>query len=437
MNLSLSMANQQLLFISPALRQSIEILQMSSQDLFDFLSEQMNENPILELQPNSVDLYNKKSLSERGQTGNPDWWQNVTTSHTQTTLYSHLKEQLNDFDMDKKTREICKFLIDSLDGNGYLSLTPAQIAEHLRIPIPQAALAIHIIQQMEPAGVAASSISECLLLQLTPDTDQHPLVRQLIENDLPDLAKRKMVSLAKKYNVEPSSIERALHTISQLQPKPGASFFKEETAYLIPDIHVIKNGERFDVEINDVSFPSLAFNSEYLAMMSELRNKQASSYLKQGWKKAKSLMDSIEYRKLTLLQMTKIIFDMQLSFCHNGPSHLAPLTMSQVANRMGVHESTVSRAVNHKYALTPWGIFELKHFFSASIKQQGGSLSSLQVKERVRAIIEHEDKSNPLSDQKIADKLKTENILASRRVVTKYREQLRILTAAERKQYSS
>ncbi|MFD0693231.1 RNA polymerase factor sigma-54 [Paenibacillus sp. GCM10027628] len=435
MALSLSLSNKMNIQLTPQLRQSIEILHMSSLDLVEFVKEEAKDNPLLEYRYESF-MSRMKPSSRHKADWNNEWWLNIESKQEQS-LEAHLTEQLHDYRLDSELYKITLFIIRSLDEKGYLPFSAEGIAEVLHVPVDAICRAIQIVQKMEPRGIAASSLQECLLLQLDPDHGKDPLVRRLIEEDLYEIAKRKFTLLAKKYNVDLPDILQAVGRISRLDPKPGALYTQEKTQYIQPDVTVTNTNDKVEIMMHDASLPRITLNEEYMEMMKGPLANEVSSFLGEKWKRVKSIIDSIEHRKATLLKVASVIFDHQHVFCQNGPAAIRPLSMWQVAEILGIHESTVSRAVNQKYAMTPWGLFELKHFFSSSIKQSDNdAVSAIQIKQKIRELVERENKSEPLSDQKLTDQLQEAGLRVSRRTVTKYREQLNILVAAERKQYA-
>jgi RNA polymerase sigma-54 factor len=436
MEFRLSMLQQQKLQITQEIRQSIDILQMSSLELMEYLKEQMADNPLIDWisgEPQIKANRNKKNVTAEY---NSDWWLNIHTE-TEKSLEEVLLDQLKYLGLDQKTYFYCLILIRSLNEQGYLDGTLELLAEQTGAPLHELKRALQIIQSMEPQGVGATSLVECLLLQLDANDPQNALARELIAHDLKDIAKRKFAQLAKKYSVDTVAIQMAVDRISKLNPKPGLIYGKGKPEYITPDI-LIRNVEgRFEVVLEGRTVPALSWNLFYLNMIKQTDCKETSSYLRQKWAAAKWISKCIEQRKVTLYNVAKTMFEIQQDFCKHGPSHIKPMSLKDIALILNVHESTVSRAIRGKYALTPWGIYELKHFFSASIKQCGEeAASALQLKEQVREIIGKEDKTNPLSDQKIAELLQEKGYMISRRTVTKYRESMNIGSTAQRKRYT-
>ncbi len=434
MELALSAILQQKQNITTEMRQSLEILQMSYLDLNRFLLEQAEDNPFLEYTSKQW-IPSQNPLQSSASMHDNDWWLNVYQD-SETSLEAALMEQIKYMDFDSVMLRICKFIIGNLDERGYLMYDAEGIARHLQVGVDQVRAAIKLIQGIEPIGLAASTLEECLLIQLDYEPGEHALARSLIEFDLKEIAKGKMQQLAKKYNVSISDIQNAKDHITKLDPKPGARFNKEKPQYIIPDLILRKNQDQYEVMVDEATVPVVSLSSFYVKMMDRNDSKEWKQYLKEQWQTAKKVIYSLNQRNLTLIRVASVIFDIQSEFCAKGPAHIIPLSMKEVANILQVHESTVSRTVNHKYVSTPWGIYELKHFFTSSIMQTNGTtVSAIQTKEQIREIIENEDCRKPLSDQKIAEKLKQAGIEISRRTVTKYREQMNILSTTQRKRY--
>lgn len=436
MEASLSLVQQQNLSLTPQLRQSLEVLQMSVLELNQYVQEQIVDNPFLELEYPEA-MWNKDDVNSKtfSREVDHDWWLN--SSHfTEKSLEQILHEQLEWMHLDKKTFDLCSFIIGNLDDRGYLEVTKELLAQYKQITLEKIKEALQIVQSLEPSGIAASSLEECLLIQLDHQKEQNELVRKLVSHDLQDIAKGKMVQLAKRYQVEVADIRQAVEQISQLNPKPGLLYGKDKTEFVIPDVVLKKEINRYEVIVEEKSMPNFNWNPYYIDMMKQASSGEVIGYLKNKRMTARWMTHCIEQRKITLQKVAEVIFEFQKLFCDLGPSSIKPMSMKQVAGILNVHESTVSRAVSNKYVITPWGLFTLKHFFSASIQQDfGETASSIQIKEKIRDMIKKEDKTDPLSDQKMMESLLAEGIRISRRTVAKYREQMNILTATQRRRF--
>lgn len=428
MEISLTALQDYKMLLTPHMRQSMEILHMSSLDLHELVKQQANENPFIEL------TYRKESRASCGaSSSNNDWWHNVDHS-TSTTLESVLIEQIACMNLDSKLKILCKWIIGNLDAKGYLPYTRDEISTIQGSSLEHVSEAIRIIQSLEPYGVGASNLAECLLLQLQHMQGIEPLVRSLIQQDLHDIAKGKLHQLAAKYGIELSCIQAAIEQIKALNPKPGAIYSREQPEYVIPDLRLKQVEGKYTVSLENAALPGITLSDSYLRLMEQKVSQDAYRFLKQQWHAAKGLMDNIERRKVTLLQTACLMFELQADFCAKGTAHIGPMTMKQVATVLQVHESTVSRTVSRKYIQTPWGMFELKYFFSSSIKQaDGASVSSFFMKEKIREAIAEENRDHPFSDQQLAELLISNGLIISRRTVAKYRDQMHLPPAAKRR----
>jgi RNA polymerase sigma-54 factor len=425
MKMDLSQTIQQRMTMTQQLRQTIELLQMSSAELTDFLSDKLIENPFVDIYiPNRMRLAHRTIGSKSGYVNPLDF----VSFENAASLEGVLLEQLIFLRLDKRLHTICAFVIGCLDANGYLSVSVALIAGQLKVSMEDVSDAIRIIQAMEPYGVAASNLEECLMIQLDHSQDMDDgITRILVENDLKSIAQGKINSLALKYKKKPCAIQQAVDLISRLNPKPGSAFSTEPPQYIIPDIVLRMELGEVRLLMNGCVTPQIRINHLYEDMLKGLENKDTVQYLRGQLKEVKWFSQCLEQRNATLLKVAYVIFEQQADFCKYGFAFIKPITLKHVATVLQIHESTVSRAVNGKYTETPWGIYELKRFFSSSIKQSDGEhASAVKVKDRIKALIRHENKSSPLSDQKIADVLRSEGFIISRRTVTKYRDQMKI-----------
>jgi len=441
MEIALSVGTRNQITLSAGMRQSMEILQLSSLDLYDYIQDRSSDNPLIDLAPGNTcgESWRKYRGSGAARSRNSDdWWLNADHAGY-PGLEGILLEQLGQLNLSPVLRRLCEYIAGSLDDKGYLTQTPEAIADDKGISLDLARKALHIVQSLEPAGIAASSLEECLLLQLPPKEREQTLIARLISRELPQIAGGKWKALAKKYGAEPADVHEAAHRIASLNPKPGAAFGKERPQFAIPDLSMRNTNGTFEIFLEDDHLPSVSLNPLYSRMMADNGQPgEVSRYLRKKRQEARWIIQSLDFRKSMLLKICGAIFDKQRDFCERGPAAIHPLSMRIIADELNIHDSTVSRAVNHKYIMTPWGLFELKHFFSSSLKQaDGDQVSALTAKESIKKVVQGEDKSAPLSDLKIAEKLRQEGILISRRTVAKYREQLHILPTAQRKRHDA
>lgn len=430
------------LVMTTELRQAISILQYSNTELLDFLKEEALENPLLELKEDKSDdgaLYyqsysnGSSSHDSDNENDNPvDYFHNK-----EENLQAYLLKQAHELSFPKHERGIVVFLIENLDDAGYLTISLEDAATILKIDEEEVAAAFELFRQFEPIGIGARSLQECLLWQLENLEERSPLTEWIVKDDLERLATKKWAELAKKYDVTLADIQASADLIRMLDPKPGSAFSDETTKYLFPDVTVERGDDGYRVIVNDYMLPTVQLNRQYQYMLSQTGKDEAQKYMHEKHSKVLWLIRSIEQRRLTLQMLTEAIVEKQTDFLEKGLAYLKPMTLKEVAEQIGVHESTVSRAVRQKVIQTPKGIFELKDMFTSKIQSSDGSgASSTAVKHAIVNLIESENKQKPLSDQKISDLLKErEGIAISRRTVAKYREELHIPSSAKRKRF--
>ncbi|MCF6095385.1 RNA polymerase factor sigma-54 [Microaerobacter geothermalis] len=447
----------QKLIITPELRQAITILQYSALDLLEFLQEQMKENPLIELKDNEEKGEQEAPVSD-AQKPDMDWeeyfshhWsEGVVRSGEEkpspfdfiaskdSSLQSVLEEQVRYTEVADEMKQVAMFIIGNLDERGYLDISLDQIAEKCQVPLEKAEEALYLVQSFEPSGVGARSLKECLLIQLDHLQIEDSLTERVIEKYLDDLAAHRIQKIAGELGVSEREVQSIADFIRTLNPRPGDMYHAEPPRYIVPDVYIEKVEGNYVVLVNDGITPRLSINSYYERMLrsSQSQHQEAKKYIHEKLQSAMWLLKSMEQRRLTLLRVTEAIVEAQRDFLEYGISRLKPLTLKEVAEKVGLHESTISRATSHKYAQTPRGVFELKFFFNSGLSTaSGGAASAKTVQLRIKQLIDHEDKSRPLSDQKLADLLAEEGIEISRRTVSKYREEMNIPSSAKRKRY--
>jgi RNA polymerase sigma-54 factor len=339
---------------------------------------------------------------------------------------------------DPELTEIGEFLIGSIDDRGFLTITSEEVATLLGKPIEKVEEAVRIVQSFEPAGIGARDLRECLLIQLDRKEMGDSLAARMVRDHFDSLKDRKFAEIAKKMHVSITQVQAAGDIIAKLNPKPGFLISHEEPRYVVPDLVVDKVEDKYVVFLNDRHVPRLRINPSYRDMLrgDRSRKDKTREYIIGKLNSAKWLIQTIEQRRKTMVKVMKCIVDSQEEFFDRGIAFLKPLTLQQVANQIGMHESTVSRVTNNKYVQTPRGVFELKFFFSSKLQTDAGDeMSAKSAKDVISVLIEGEDRSDPLSDQKIADILRDRGLRIARRTVAKYREQLRLLPARYRKRH--
>ncbi len=353
-----------------------------------------------------------------------------------TTLTSHLNEQLSLVVMNPILREAADAVVGNLDENGYL-MSPIEeiaLAEHLSVADMEAGL--KIVQSCDPAGVAARDLQECLLLQLTSRNGEGGVAWTIVSQHLKLLETKNWRELVRISGRPIEHIEIAVKVIRTLDPQPGLRFSSETVRSVEPDVYIVKDGEDWVIEMNDEDLPQLRLNTQYRHMIEKDSepSKEVRNYVKERFTSALMLLKNIEQRKQTILKVCQAIVGRQQEFLEHGLEHLKPMMIKDVAEEIGVHPSTVSRAVASKYAHTPQGVHELRYFFSEAVQGPSGSGTPLVLlKRKVKKMIDEEDSSNPLTDDQITARLQSEGIRVTRRTVAKYREDLKIPSTHQRR----
>ncbi len=463
LNFGLQLEQTQKLIMTPELRQAIKILQLSSFELNNLIVNEIEKNPIIELSEEKaadLEIYEKDALTNKEEKIDWEKYFEYTDSYyysnrnneskdeeynqenfvkDYTGLKEHLMFQLNVSVMDATHRKIGEYIIESIDSNGYLTMGIDEIAKILNESQEDVEKTLLHIQSFDPPGIAARNLQECLAIQLKQRNCWNEVVEKIIYDYLEELADNKFQLISKKLNVSCKEIQDVKDLIRTLEPKPGRILSGgNDVRYIIPDVYIEKIGDEYIVLVNDTTAPRLQISNFYKSILKE-ENKSSvtSKYLNEKLESAMWLIKSIEQRRNTLYNVVSCILEVQKDFFEKGVSALKPLTLKQIAEKLDIHESTVSRATNGKYVQTPKGIFELKYFFSSGIENMNGKMiASENIKNRIKSIISQEDPSKPVSDQDIVNVLKKENISISRRTVAKYRDEMGILSSSKRKRYS-
>lgn len=352
-------------------------------------------------------------------------------------LRSQLTWQLQLADLTEREKLIGTLIIGNLDEDGYLQASCEELAAELQISPGEVEEVLKKVQELEPPGIAARDLAECLLLQVQARGITNPHVRPIIEKHLKNLENRNYNAIAKSLRISPEEVAEAVAIISQLDPKPGRCFDSLEARYISPDIYVYKMGDDYVVSLNEDGLPKLRISSYYREVLrgGSLLPEETKNYIQRRLKSAVWFIKSIHQRRNTIYRVAKSIVDYQRDFLDHGITHLKPLTLKQIADAVGLHESTVSRVTSNKYMHTPQGVFELKFFFNSGIARlEGDQVASESVKEKIRQIVLSEDPDKPYSDQDIVRLLeKQHNIVIARRTVAKYREALGLLSSSKRR----
>ncbi|MDT8904055.1 RNA polymerase factor sigma-54 [Anaeroselena agilis] len=353
-----------------------------------------------------------------------------------STLHEHLEFQLHLTLLDEKARAVGQYLVGCIDENGYLCGTVAEAAQNLSVAEETVATVLKVIQTFDPPGVGARDLRECLLIQAEQRGTAEPLAIAVIDKYLDEVAAGHFKNIADKLDCTPHDVQRAVDFIRTLDPKPGRAFDGgEQPCYIIPDVTIERVAGNYVIIINDHNIPQLTINPYYRRVVRDA-DSEAKKFVEGRINAAVWLIRSIEQRRRTLYNVVETIVELQRDFFDHGPKYLRPLTMKKVADKVGIHESTVSRAIANKYADTPHGLFSLRAFFSAGLQgTDGETLSASTVKRQIKELVAAEDPVQPLSDQAITEILIGRGVAVSRRTVAKYREELNILSSSKRRRY--
>ncbi|MDO4542325.1 MAG: RNA polymerase factor sigma-54 [Bacillota bacterium] len=479
----LNLEQTQKLVVTQELRQAIELLTMPLLELEAFIEEQLQENPILEQdfgddvsdrQEDSgspevatvqeekdtaiQDLLNRQNPGEEPEY---DWekiaadWQENSYSRAPvqeqvshdyepvemqyTNLYQYLEFQLNLADVLPIQERIGRFIISNLSRDGYLLLTPEKMAAELEVDQAEVEKALNIIRSFDPPGIGGINLQQCLLFQLDKEDPNYNALRTIIENYLDMVASNRLPQIAKKMKMPVQEVQALVDMIRTLNPRPGSEFADSAVVeYIYPDVVIEKVEDEFVVVVNDSTIPKVGINSFYLKLIREDDNvsDEAREFIKEKLNSAAWIVKGIEQRRATIYHIAEAIIELQHDFFAKGPDFLVPLNLSNVAEAVGVHESTVSRAISNKFVQTPHGLFPFKHFFVNGIGDADDYRSSVtHIKGVLKALVEKEDPGKPLNDEKLADLLEAQGISISRRTVAKYRKDLGILSAGKRKRF--
>ncbi|MGA7875367.1 MAG: RNA polymerase factor sigma-54 [Desulfoferrobacter sp.] len=459
----------QQLIMTPQLQQAIKLLQLSRLELLETINQELEANPLLEEVQEEVseaekpetaseESFKEVEISEKMRE-DFDWESYLEEYNTSTpvliekdpnrewpsydhkltlpaSLENHLNWQLRLSDMTEADKEIGSYIIGNLNRDGYLEATLEEIASMGEISVGEVEQVLAKIQVFDPIGVAARDLRECLLIQAMNLELQDDLVVRIIEQHLHYLESKNYQALVRSVKRSPEEVKQAIEVILSLDPRPGSAFSDESVQYISPDVYVLKIDGEFVILLNEDGMPKLKVSSYYkdaLSKDAELGS-EAKDYIQTKLRSAAWLIKSIHQRQRTLYKVTQSIIKLQQEFFERGVANLRPMVLRDVAEDVGMHESTISRVTSNKYMHTPHGIFELKYFFNSSINSVlGEAVASESVKDRIRQIVREEDTSKPFSDKEIVSILKKENVDIARRTVAKYREMLGILPSNKRK----
>lgn len=445
-NNSLELIQSQKLIITTQLKQSLDILNMSKLELEEEIKRESQENPLLEVEKNNEinweeyvkNIEYSRQIDKNELYYNPDNDINLDNIIKNIpNLYENLHLQVSLYKINKKEKEICDYIIDSLDEDGYLRTDEKEIIDELNINEDIFKNCLEIIQQLEPIGVGARNLSECLIIQMRNLGVDNDLLENIVSKDLDLIGKNKYKEITKKYNISMQKCVNLINIIKTLDPKPGRACSDENSVYVQPDVIVEKIDDEFVVYTNESDNLKIRINNFYKEILQNSKyDEDAKNFIKEKLNSATGLIKSVESRKSTILKISQEIVKNQKDFFDKGEKYIKPMKMKDIAQNLDFHESTISRGVNGKYMLTPFGLYEFKYFFSSALETNNDDLaSSVSIKKMIQETIKSENKKKPLSDEQISKILNDSGINIARRTVAKYREELGILSSSKRKQY--
>lgn len=452
---SIKMTQQQKMIMTQNMQQSIKLLQMSLHDLRQYIDNEYSENPILEIneqvnfndevQNSDVEKYNAEKLAEEmdydsykdkpEQSYSNDEVSPLNFIEKKKSLKEYLYEQLLEVNADAYTIMIAKYIIESLDGRGYLEIPIEELAHELNVLDEDVEKGLKIVQSLEPYGIGSRNIKECLIIQSINLNILDDNIERIIQYHLEDVAENKYEIIGKSLNISPREAQRYGDLIKKLEPKPSRGFYTgEEVNYIIPDAEIKNIDGNFYIIMNESVLPRLMINKTYRDVLKNGNDTEVNSYVKEKVNKAVFLIKAIEDRKNTLYKVLECLIEKQREFFEKGYAYIKPLTLKEVSSKLNVHDSTISRTIKDKYILTSYGTIKIKDLFATGVSSNSlEEMSVIKIKNEIKKIIQNENKGKPLSDQAISTILEENNIKISRRTVAKYREEMGIKSSSMRK----
>ncbi|MEA9357073.1 RNA polymerase factor sigma-54 [Bacteriovorax sp. PP10] len=477
--ISQGLKQSQNLAMTPQLQQAIKLLTLTHLEMTNVIAEEMVENPMLEeagvdtdvdsptendgeVREATSDDFSEAPLMKDKDDFDWDSYADSFNSNSSTspnmaggdsdempsyenivskgmTLAEHLEWQLKMETLSDDQWKLAQLIIGNINDDGYLDVNFEELIAESGIDRDEAFDILEIVQRLDPVGCGASNLQECLLAQARIAEERSPLLEKLIRDHLEDLQSKNFDKISKALSVSIDQVKQTSLLLQNFHPKPGRLVATPDTHYILPDIYVVEAGGEFVVQVNDEGIPRLKISKLYQEMIKKgagHKTDEASEFVKDKLRAAEWLIKSIQNRQKTIEKVSKAIVAKQQEFFKKGPKHLKPMVLKDVANEIGMHESTVSRVTTNKYMHTPLGTFELKYFFNTGIggKDGGVDIASEVLKLKIKAIFDGENPTKPLSDQKVVEILARENLTVARRTVTKYREMLGVAPSSKRKE---
>jgi RNA polymerase sigma-54 factor len=468
--------------LAPQLRQSLKILQVAALDLRSVIQEELQNNPTLEELPMEGVSLDKNGTEESPEAPpaenaeqreeldfsknfevlnkiDDDWRDDLAQGGggqpysseaaekrqhffdslvSETSLQEHLMRQAELSDCPPPVLTAIRYLVGSIDDRGFLTATPADIALMSGLALEDVQAAHKLLRTFDPPGIGAQNLEDCLLFQLATTGRGNSVAARVVRDHFELLTRRRIPDLARRLGVSLEEIQAAIEEIGTLDPSPGRRFADDNNRVVVPDVTVEKEDGRWQIRLNSDYIPRLRISQTYRELIAKGQlSKEERDYLSERMRSGRFLINSIEQRQQTIERITREIIKVQEEFFEHGVSKLRPLTMTQIADVVGVHETTVSRAIANKYVQTPHGVFDFKYFFTPGYQAQSGdAVSNTSVKEMINDLIAGEDRAHPLSDQELVAKLQAKGIKVARRTVAKYREELGLLPSNLRREYT-
>ncbi len=451
--------------LAPQLQQSLQILQAPILELRNLIQAELAVNPVIEEERTEPTIEDKQKEHDEFQEEfehlaklDEEWrdFMSQSTAYssrsqedeerrqfffdsiaTNETLQQHLLDQLQTSELSAPKRKIGELIIGNIDEVGFLQVSPEEMAQNTGLDVAEIQAVLEVIQMFHPVGVGTRDLRECLLVQLRRVGKAESMEYRIVAHHLEDLGKHRFPEIARRLNTTPEQIQKCADFISTLDPKPGQLFAPDQTNYVLPDVTIEKISGDWQVSLNGEQIPHLRISNTYKDLMAREQNPaDVRDYIREKIRSGKFLIKSIHQRQQTISNIAHEILARQTDFFEKGPTALRPLTMVQVADVVGVHETTVSRAISGKYVATPWGVFEMKYFFTPGYQTADGeTMSNTSVKNAITELVREEQKRHPLSDKEIVDILTERGIPIARRTVAKYRAEAGILPSNLRKSY--
>lgn len=455
LDFNLNLTQEQRLIMTQEMQLSIKLLQMSTYDLRDYIENEFLENPILEgnfdfvqedkkyddkidykemIKYLEFDNYGSQSYGEYNKEDDVSPFNFISEKES---LTEYLKEQLIESEEDEYKKAIVSYMIENIDSRGYLDMSLEDICKELNISIELGQDSLEILQDLDPDGIGARDLKECLKIQLIKKGLLDDNLEIIINEYLDLIADNKFNVIAKKLKITPREAQDLGDIIKNLEPKPSRGFYTgDEVKFIIPDAAIRKIDGQYFVVMNDGVIPKLSISNIYKEVLNNKEDKNTENYVKEKLNSAMFLIKSIEKRKSTLLRILEKIVEKQEKYFDKGQKYLRPMTLKEMAEMLEIHESTVSRAIKDKYILTSFGTVKIKDLFATGLsvnKSDEEEVAVVNIKNNIKDIIDREDKQKPLSDQAICDYLNEKKLNISRRTVAKYREELGIKSSSKRK----